>query len=147
MHLTRFTEYTLRTLIYLAIHPAGFVTIAEIARTYGISANHLMKVVQHLAAEGDVITMRGQHGGLRLAREPEAIRIGQVVSRAEPDMELLPRAEIPDGGQPCAIADVMSRARDAFIAVLDEYSIADLADMPSVLPVTFQADTEPAPTA
>ena len=68
MRLTTFSDYTLRTLMYLALHPDRFVTIAEIAAAYRISSNHLMKVAQHLAASGDVMTLRGQHGGLRLAR-------------------------------------------------------------------------------
>ena len=83
MRLTTFSDFTLRTLTYLALHPDRFVTINEIASAYAISANHLMKVVQALAATGDVVTLRGPHGGLRLARPPEDIRLGDVIRRTE----------------------------------------------------------------
>jgi hypothetical protein len=68
MRLTTFSDYTLRVLMYLALHPNRFVTIPEIAVSFGVSTNHLMKVVQQLAATGDVVTLRGPHGGLRRVR-------------------------------------------------------------------------------
>lgn len=137
MRLTRFTDYTLRTLMYLAAHPGGFVTIAEIAGAFQISANHLMKVVQHLAAEGEIVTMRGQHGGLRLARPADTIRLGHIVRRSEPDMDLLPHLEPAPDEDDCAgagtISAIVSQARDAFLAVLDEHTVADLVANPAAL--------------
>jgi hypothetical protein len=76
MRLTVFSDYTLRTLIYLALRPGTWCTIDEIAGAYGISVNHLTKVVHQAAQAGEVQTLRGQRGGLRLARRPEAINIG-----------------------------------------------------------------------
>jgi Rrf2 family nitric oxide-sensitive transcriptional repressor len=125
MRLTTFTDYTLRVLMYLALHSDRFVTIPEIAAAYGISANHLMKVVQHLGAGGNVLTLRGPRGGLRLARPAETIRIGDVVRSTEPELALAPcpACVIRSG---CVLTCVLDRALAAFMAVLDESTLADL---------------------
>jgi Rrf2 family transcriptional regulator, nitric oxide-sensitive transcriptional repressor len=129
MRLTTFTDYSLRTLIYLALRPDRLATITDIAETYGISANHLMKVVQQLAQGGDIVTLRGQHGGLRLARPAREINIGAVVRRCEPDMTMA-ACFIGPGQcaiQPaCGLTGVLTEALGAFLAVLDRYSLADL---------------------
>lgn len=132
MRLTTFSDYTLRTLMYLALHPDRFVTIAEIAAAYRISSNHLMKVVQQLAGSGDVVTLRGQHGGLRLARSASQIRIGDIIRRTEPAWALMPCADcvIQPG---CALPSVLDRAVAAFMAVLDEHTVADLVADPTAL--------------
>ena len=90
MHLTSFSDYTLRTLMYLALRPDTLCTIDEIAVAYGISINHLSKVVHQSAQAGDIQTLRGQGGGLRLARRPETINIGAVLRRTELDREIAP---------------------------------------------------------
>lgn len=131
MRVTVFSTYTLRTLMYLASHPDRFVTIAEVAAAYGISANHLMKVVQHLAAKGLVQTLRGPHGGLRLALPADTIRIGDVIRGTEPDWMPPARAAKPD----CPLPSVFSRALAAFMAVLDGCTIADLVNEPEALTV------------
>jgi Rrf2 family nitric oxide-sensitive transcriptional repressor len=129
MRLTGFTDYTLRTLIYLALQPDRLATIADIARAYQISANHLMKVVHQLAVAGDIVTTRGRRGGLRLARPALDINIGQVVRRTEPDMALVACLDpcqgcvIQDG---CVLKRALSDALGAFLAVLDRYTLADL---------------------
>jgi Rrf2 family transcriptional regulator, nitric oxide-sensitive transcriptional repressor len=131
MRLTTFTDYTLRTLIYLAVRPGVTVTISDIANAYGISANHLMKVVHQLALTGDIATMRGQRGGLRLARDPVAINIGEVVRRTEPDMALVAcfgesrQCTIEEG---CVLRHALGAALQAFLAVLDSYTLADLVE-------------------
>jgi Rrf2 family nitric oxide-sensitive transcriptional repressor len=120
MRLTVFTDHAVRVLVYLGQHPERFVTIPEIAGAYGISANHLMKVAQHLAARGDVVTLRGPRGGLRLARPAEAIRIGDVVRASE-------RALGPVTCEGVAVfGPVLEEATAAFLAVLDGCSVADL---------------------
>lgn len=129
MRLTLFTDYTLRTLIYLAVRPERLVTINDIAEAYGISTNHLMKVVHQLATAGDVTTVRGQHGGLRLARPPSEINIGAVVRRTEADFALVPCFGSDSGCviQPdCILAGVLDEAMRAFLAVLDRQTLADL---------------------
>jgi Rrf2 family nitric oxide-sensitive transcriptional repressor len=129
MRLTAFTDYTLRTLIYVALRPDRLVTIAEIAAAYQISSNHLMKVVQHLSQAGDITTLRGQRGGLRLARPAETINIGAVVRQAEPDMQLVSCF----GGEACCtiqsacrLPAMLDEALQAFMAVLDRYTLGDL---------------------
>jgi len=131
MNLTAFSDYTLRVLMVLALNPERLVTIAEVARVFGISRNHLMKVVHALALSGDVQSVRGKGGGLRLARAPEAILLGQVVRRSEgnaPIVECLG----PEKPTACCIAPVC-RLRGALVegfaalyAALDRYTLADL---------------------
>ena len=125
MRLTTFSDYTLRVLMYLALHPNRFVTIPEIAVAFGVSTNHLMKVVQQLAASGDVVTLRGPHGGLRLGRPADAISVGSVIRASEPDMALAPCSECII--QPaCGLTGALDQAIAAFMAVLDAYTVADL---------------------
>ena len=129
MRLTAFSDYTLRTLMYLALRPEALCTIDEIAAAYGISANHLTKVVHQAAQAGEVKTVRGQHGGLRLARAAETINIGTVLRRTEPDLEIAPCF---GSGSACAIQpacvlqNVLGDALSAFLAVLDRTTLADL---------------------
>lgn len=136
MRLTTFTDYSLRTLIYLAAKPDRLATIADIASAYGISSNHLMKVVYALGQSGDIVTVRGQHGGMRLARPPSEISVGAVVRRTEPDLELA--ACFGQGAfcaiQPeCRLVTVLDEALAAFLAVLDRYTLADLVQRPQVM--------------
>lgn len=129
MRLTTFTDYTLRTLIFLALRPDRLSTIADIAGAYGISESHLMKVVHQLGQAGEVETVRGRTGGLRLARPPEQINLGAVVRRTEPDMDLVPCfgagggcVILPD----CVLKQTLAQALGAFLAVLDRTTLADL---------------------
>lgn len=130
MRLTVYSDYALRLLMYLAVKDGELATVAEIADAYGISKNHLMKVAHQLGLAGYVETVRGRGGGLRLARPREAITLGAVVRRTEPDMALVPCFAPVD--EDCAIArccllrGALGRAGDAFLDVLDTYSLADL---------------------
>jgi Rrf2 family nitric oxide-sensitive transcriptional repressor len=130
VQLTRYSDYSLRVLIYLAVEPNRLVTIEEIARSYGISKAHLMKVVHQLGLRGDVETVRGRGGGLRLARRPEEIRVGDVVRSTEENMALVECFE-PGSSQcviepACGLRSVLREALAAFLAVLDRYTLADL---------------------
>ena len=129
MRLTAYTDYTLRTLIYLALCPNRLATIAIIAGSYGISENHLMKVVHQLGLAGYVETVRGKNGGLRLAKAPEDINVGEVVGRMEPDMQLV--ACFGESGMcmiepSCVLKGALAEALGAFTAVLERYTLADL---------------------
>jgi Rrf2 family transcriptional regulator, nitric oxide-sensitive transcriptional repressor len=143
MRLTVFTDYTLRTLIYLALQPDRLTTIAQIAEAYRISNNHLMKVVHQLAQSGDVTTVRGQRGGLRLARPADEINIGSVVRRSEADLELVPcfGSQGDCVIQPdCVLAGAVDEALQAFLAVLDRYTLADLVRPRAALERSLRID-------
>ncbi len=131
MRLTVYTDFSLRVLIFLALKGDGLATIAEVAEAYAISKNHLMKVAHQLGLAGYVATVRGKGGGLRLARKPEEIVLGDVVRSTEPDMALVPCFE-PAGAAckiycGCVLRGALVEARDAFLATLDRYTLADLA--------------------
>ena len=130
MRLTAYTDYTLRTLMFLALRPGEHATIASIARAYAISEAHLTKVAHQLGLAGDVETLRGRGGGLRLARPAASINLGTVVRRTEPDMNVVPclgDAGACAIGGACVLQTAMAEATAAFLAVLDRYTLADLA--------------------
>ena len=137
MRLTIYSDYALRLLMYLAVMDDGLATIGEIADSYGISKNHLMKVAHELGVAGYVETVRGRGGGLRLSRAREAIRLGEVVRHTEPDMALVPCFAPVDGDcaieRCCVLKKALKRAGDAFLEVLDGYTLADLARPRSAL--------------
>jgi Rrf2 family nitric oxide-sensitive transcriptional repressor len=116
--------------MYLALDRTRLATIPEIAAAYGISQNHLMKVVHHLAVTGVVESVRGKGGGVRLARAPEAIRIGGIVRSAEGNA---PIVECLSGGpQACRIAGECRLTRvlvDAFEALYESLDRCTLADL------------------
>lgn len=130
MRLTAYTDYSLRVLIYLALKGDTLATISEIAKSYAISENHLMKVVHQLGVAGYVETVRGRGGGLRLAKPSASIRLGEVIRRTEPDMAIV--SCFKPVNEPCAIRPscvlktALEEARDAFVGVLDGYTLQDL---------------------
>ena len=128
MHLTRFTDYGLRTLIYLALRPDDLASIAEIAGAYGISENHLIKVVHHLGQAGLIETIRGRNGGIRLARPAADIWLGDVLRASEPSLALVEcqAGEACTVGGLCRLQGIMDEALEAMVAVLNRYSLADV---------------------
>ena len=131
MRLTVYTDYALRVLMYLAVHPDLKPTIGQIAGAYGISRNHLMKVAYELGVAGFIETARGNRGGLRLKLPPAEIGLAEVIRHTETDFELVPCFAV-DGTDCCAIRPAcglrgaLHKARAAFMAVLDRYTLADL---------------------
>ncbi len=135
MELTYYTDYALRVLLYAGAQGERRVTMREIAAAYGISQEHLRKVVHRLARHGYLHTTQGRAGGMQLAREPGAIRIGEVVRLMEDSLELIhcERGPCPLCGH-CSLKRVLNGARDQFIAYLDGFTLEQLlAD-----PVTAQ---------
>jgi Rrf2 family transcriptional regulator, nitric oxide-sensitive transcriptional repressor len=140
MRLTDYTDYSLRVLLYLAVRSEGLSTIQEISQAYGISRNHLMKVVQQLAERGWVETVRGRNGGLRLAESSRRLTLGKVVRATESDFALV--ACLPDQhgerrscviAPACRLREVLDAAGKAFLAELDRYTIGELAQPHSAL--------------
>ena len=130
MRLTAYTDYTLRTLMYLAMHRDKLSTIQDIAELHAISKNHLMKVVHQLGMSGMVETVRGRNGGIKLRTEPADINIGAVVRATETDFfmaECFDRAGNTCAYSPsCVLKGVLGSATAAYLQVLDGVTLADL---------------------
>jgi Rrf2 family nitric oxide-sensitive transcriptional repressor len=126
MRLTRYTDYAMRVLIHLAAHPERLCSIAEISRAYGISQNHLMKVVNDLARQGFVASSRGRSGGIRLGRAAEEINVGVVVRHTEEGFDMVDCASCVIAPA-CGLNGMLNQALGAFMGVLDGYTLADLS--------------------
>ncbi len=130
MRLTLYTDYSLRVLLYLgAMNPEKLATIKEISDAYGISKNHLMKVTHELGKLGYIETIRGRGGGIRLAMKPQDIIIGQVIRQTEEDFYLVDCFNPESVGciisPVCNLKGALNKALQAYLAVLDEYSLGD----------------------
>jgi len=130
MQLTQFTDYSLRSLMFLGAHPGRLCRIAQIAAAYRISVNHLMKVVNRLSACGYVETIRGKGGGLRLARAPRLINLGAVVRDMEERFDIVECFDEQRQDCPllpsCALRSVLGDARRNFLATLDRHTLQDV---------------------
>ncbi len=126
MKLTLYTDYAIRTLMHLAARDGDLSSIAEIARAYGISQNHLMKIVQDLSATGYVETVRGRNGGVRLGRPAAAINLGGLVRHTEAGFDLVDCPSCAIAGA-CGLPLVLAEAMRAFLGVLDRYTLADIS--------------------
>ena len=131
MQLTLFSDYSLRILLYLTMHPGRRVALPEISTAYGISQNHLVKVVQRLIEEGWVESARGRGGGLQLARKPAEINVASVVRRTEPHLNLVECFSEQSNTCPidsaCGLKKVLWRAQEAFFKELEQHTLADFA--------------------
>lgn len=136
MRLTRYTDYSLRVLIYLALEGDALATIQAIADRYQISKNHLTKVVHELQKAGYVDTQRGKHGGLRLRLAPHEVNIGKLVRETERELAIVEcfgadnRCVITPH---CALRSMLGEALNAFLHTLDRYTLADLLRRPGAL--------------
>jgi Rrf2 family nitric oxide-sensitive transcriptional repressor len=130
VRLTTFSDYTLRVLIYLGVHDHQTATVGQIAAAYGISANHLMKVVHYLAQGGYIETTRGKGGGMRLGLAPEKINLGEVMRATEDNRKLVECFDRDASNcriEPaCVLRGVLGEALGAFFRSLDAYTLADL---------------------
>lgn len=137
MRLSVFTDYSLRVLLQAALRHPNRVTIDEVANAYGISRNHLIKVINELGRSGFLVTLRGRSGGFTLARPADQIIISDVVRFGEGDPPLVEcfdasrnRCAItPD----CQLKGMIAEANRAFFDVLSGYTIADACAKPEAL--------------
>ncbi len=133
MELTKHTDYAFRTLIFLGSNPDELVTIQSISEHFSISKSHLMKIVQRLIADGYIHGVRGRNGGIRLAKEPEVINVGEVLMKMEQTME-----PIDCAGQECLILatcrlrNVLAEAQAKYIEHLNGVFLSDLLNRPTV---------------
>jgi len=133
MRLSSFSDYSLRVLMYLGVQPDRLATIAEIAAAHEISENHLMKVVHQLGCNGYIETVRGKGGGMRLARAPQEIVVGEVIRQSEGDFALAEcfAARCTCRILPaCGLRGILDEALSALFLVLDGYTLADLLEKP-----------------
>ncbi len=134
MQLTYFTDYALRVLIYAAVRPGSRCLTSDVATAFGMSRHHVVKVVNELRHLGYLDTTRGREGGFALARQPDRIRIGEVVRRTEGSMALVECFNRDTNTCPlspaCGLRGVLREAFDAFLAVLDRATLADLVAEP-----------------
>lgn len=136
MKLSRYTDYAMRTLIYLANREAGLASIGEIARAYDISQNHLMKVVQDLGQAGFIETVRGRNGGIRLARPADEINVGALVRHTEDGFDLVDCSSCVIAPS-CGLPRVLAEATRSFLETLDRYTVADLVAQPDAFRALF----------
>jgi Rrf2 family nitric oxide-sensitive transcriptional repressor len=129
VQLTRFSDYSLRVLLYLATHQDRLVSIQEMSHAYGVSHHHLVKVVQRLLERELIASTRGRGGGLRLNRPPAAINIGALVRATEPHFDLVECFDRATNTCPidsaCGLKGVLRNAQAAFLKVLDDRTLAD----------------------
>lgn len=130
MRLTAYTDYSLRTLIFLAMNRDQLVTIQQIADAHGIAKNHLTKVVHRLGTLGYIDTVRGRNGGLRLGREPADINIGEIVRHTETDFHMASCFDPASAGcmysAACALKGALAKATAAFLDVLEGVTLEQM---------------------
>ncbi|MCG9723152.1 Rrf2 family transcriptional regulator [Shewanella sp. Isolate7] len=141
MQLTRYTDFGIRTLMYLALSPERetLFRIAEVTEVFDLSANHVSKIVHHLGKEGYLQTVRGKAGGFKLGKPADQINIGVLVRTLENSLSPIDCSKPYCRFSPaCQLKGVLAEAVDAYLAVLDKYSLADVVsnrdDLKALLP-------------
>lgn len=130
MQITYHSDYSLRLLIYLSIYPNRLVSTEEVSKAYNISKNHLVRVAQTLHKNGFVNLYPGRSGGIKLARVPEDIVIGDVVRCTEPNFHLVECFDRENNTcsivPVCGLKSILYKAVEAFLDVLSQYTLADV---------------------
>lgn len=136
MQLTIFTDYGLRSLMYLAAQPDKLCSVREIAEHYGISRNHLVKVIHRLVQLGYIISSKGKGGGIRLAVKPQTMRLGDLVKQLEPHMSLVECFSAATNTckivSNCQLKHYLHEASVSFVETLNRYTLADTVKNPNL---------------
>lgn len=143
MQLTQFTDYSLRALIYIALKNES-CTIKDINEAYGISQNHMMKIIHNLAKMGLIKTSRGKNGGITFAKGAETINLGELIQQLEPHFDLVPCFNQSKANcciaPACRLKSILHQANLAFMQVLTQYTLADVlknkSDLSSLLGIS-----------
>lgn len=130
MQLSLHADYALRVLIYLGTHPDRVISTQEISEAYGISRNHLVRVVQTLAEHSYVLVQPGRSGGVKLARDPKTITLGDVVRQVEPNLRLVecfdPKTNKCPIVSACVLQGMLREALQAFVVSMNRYTLAEV---------------------
>jgi Rrf2 family transcriptional regulator, nitric oxide-sensitive transcriptional repressor len=152
VQLTQYTDFALRTLIALGINPGEKLTVTDISKAYGISRFHLVKVVAQLAELGFIETLRGKGGGMRLAKAPQEIRLGQVVRAMEAELGVVECLKAEGGScviaPACRLKTLLRGATQQFLTSLDEHTLEDVlrqrAPVARLLGIAVKVESRPA---
>lgn len=130
MQLTQFTDYSLRTLIFIGLRGNTRCSVSDIAMSYNISRHHLVKVVNRLGQLGYIKTIRGHNGGVILSRQPSDINIGDVVQKVEPNFHIVECFDVASNccliSPACRLKQLLYQAQKNFLDFLGEYTLADM---------------------
>lgn len=129
MQLTIFTDYGLRSLMFLAARPDKVSSVREIAEHYGISRNHLVKVVHRLGQLGYITSSKGKGGGIKLACDANKLKLGELVRKLEPNMQIVECFDRETNTckviSACRLKHFLHDANQAFLDTLNQHSLAD----------------------
>jgi Rrf2 family nitric oxide-sensitive transcriptional repressor len=129
MQLTQFTDYGLRSLMYLASQEDKLCSVREISDHYGISKNHLVKIVHHLAMVGYITSTKGKGGGIRLSKDPEDMRLGDIISALEPNMDLVECFNSEKNTctivKACRLKHFLADAKKSFLNCMNQHTLSD----------------------
>lgn len=141
MRLTMFTDYSLRTLMYLSLNKDRVCTAREIAEKYNISLNHIVKVVHKLSQAGYISSMKGKGGGIRLNIASDKINLWQVIKILEPDFNVVECFDKQHNSckivAACDLKIILEEATRAFCDTLAKYSLNDVISKPGAFNELF----------
>ncbi|MFT6864367.1 MAG: Rrf2 family nitric oxide-sensitive transcriptional repressor [Akkermansiaceae bacterium] len=146
MKLNANTDFLYRALIYVALHPGRLATSREIAEAYGLSHHHLAKVCQDLIRHGFLKGQRGRGRGVQLARDPDSIHLGELLDLGEESPNVID-CETGVGGAcrivpACRLKGIFAQAQQAFLAVMNSHTLAEIISQPKLLPLFNSTDSQ-----